>query len=123
MQVMEFSKGSGSAVALSLAANNADALAEEMRQVKAALLDWRAKHGDRCEMVMLTVVSAPEHHPAIEALIEQMYREEAELAPLLQSLCVQVALVNQRGKPAKEYALGKPAAAEVAKPKAWWRFW
>jgi hypothetical protein len=123
MQIMEFSKGSGSAVALSLAPETADAFAQELRQVKAALLDWRAKHGGRCEMVMLTVVSAPEHHPAIESLIEQVYREEAELSPLLQSVSVQVALLNQRGKSVKEYALGKTAVAEPAKPKPWWRFW
>jgi hypothetical protein len=54
MQVMEFSKGSGSAVALSLAPDSADAFTQELRQVKAALLDWRAKHSRRCEMVMLT---------------------------------------------------------------------
>jgi hypothetical protein len=102
MQVMEFSKGSGSAVGLSLAPDSADAFAQELRQVKAALLDWRAKHGSRCEMVMLTVVSAPEHHRAIESLIEQVYREEVELDPLLQSLSVKVALLNQRGKPVKE---------------------
>jgi hypothetical protein len=123
MQVIEFSKGSGSAVALSLAPDSADAFAQELRQVKAALLDWRAKHGGRCEMVMLTVVSAPENHPAIESLIEQVYREEAELAPLLQSVSVQLALLNPRGKPVKEYALGEPAAAESAKGKPWWRFW
>src|SRR5262245_66622137 len=117
MQVMEFSKGSGSAVALSLAPDSAEAFAQELRQVKAALLDWRAKHGGRCEMAMLTVVSAPENHPAIESLIEQVYREEAELAPLLQSVSVQVALLNPRGKPVKEYSLGKPAAGEPAQAK------
>jgi len=124
MQVMEFSKSSGwSAVALSLAPDSADAFAQEIRQVKAALLDWRAKHGGGCKMVIITIVSAPENHPAIESMIEQMYREEAELAPLLQSLSVQVALLNQRGKPLKEFGLGHPAAEEPAKPKPWWRFW
>lgn len=123
MQVMEFSKGSGSAVALSLAPDDVEAFAQELRQVKAVLLEWRAKHGGRCEMVMLTVVSAPENHTAIESLIEQVYREEAELAPLLQSVNVQVAMLNPRGKPVKEYTLGKPTAAEPVKPKPWWRFW
>jgi hypothetical protein len=122
MQIMEFSKGSGSAIGLSLAPDSADAFAKDLRQVKMALLEWRAKHGGRCEMVMLTVVSAPEIHPAIESLIEQVYQQESELAPLLQTLSVQVALLNQRGKPVKEYSLGKPTA-ELTKPKPWWRFW
>jgi hypothetical protein len=120
---MEFSKGSGSAVALSLAPANADAFAQELREVKAALLKWRDKHGRRCEMVMLTVVSALEHHPAIESLLEQVYSEEAELAPLLQSVSVQVALLNAEGKPVKEYALGKATPTAPARPKPWWRFW
>ncbi len=120
MQAMEFSKGSGSALALSLAPDSADAFARELRQVKAALLDWLAKHGGRCEMVMLTVVSAPEHHPAIESLIEKVYREEAELAPLFQAVGVQVALLNARSKPVKEYMLGSP---QQTKSRPWWRFW
>ena len=123
MQVMEFSRGSGSAVALSIAPASADAFAQELREVKTALLDWRVKHGGRCETVMLTVVSAPQIHPAIESLIEQVYHQEAELSPLLQSLSFQVALLNQRGKPVKEYALGRTAATEPIKPKPWWRFW
>src|SRR5262245_25585496 len=129
MQVMEFAKGSASAVAFSLAPASAAAFAQELRQVKGALLGWRAKHGERCEIVMLTIVSAPEHHSAIEALLEHVYREEAELAPLLQSLNVQVALLTRQGKQVKEYTLGEPRAAEAArrnetaKSKPWWRFW
>lgn len=123
MQVMEFSKGSGSALAVTLPIDNPEALNGEFRQVKAAILDWRAKHGPRCEMVMLTVVSAPEHHSDIESIIEKVYREEAELAPILQSLKVQIALLNSRGKPVKEYAFEKTASEQTAKPKPWWKFW
>jgi hypothetical protein len=100
-----------------------DAFAQEMRLVKRALLDWQVKHAGRCEMVMLTVSSTPEHHPAIASLIEQVYRDEAELGPLLQSLSVRVALLNERGEPMEEYALGEPTAANPAKRKPWWQFW
>ena len=62
MQAMEFSKGSGSALGLSLAPDSVDAFAQEFLLVKVALLDWRAKHGSRCETVLLTVVSAPDQH-------------------------------------------------------------
>jgi hypothetical protein len=116
MQVMEFARGSGSALAVSFASPSADAFAGEARQLKAALLDWRAKHGPRCEMVMLTVTAAPEHHPAIEALIGRIHRQEAELAPLFQSVSVRVALLNQQGKPVKEYTLGKQASAVATAP-------
>jgi len=123
MQVMQFAKESGVAIALSLTSDNADAFAQEMREVKAVLLDWQAKHGGQCEMVMLTVVSDPEHHAGIELLIQQVYRDEAELAPLLQSVNVQVALLNARGRPVKEFTLGRPTATQRARPKPWWQFW
>lgn len=121
MHVMEFSKGSGSAIALSLAPDDSNAFAQELRQVKAALLDWRAKHGSRCEMVMLTVVTPPEYHPAIESLIAQVYREETELAPLLQAVSVRVALLNPQGKPVKKYVLSSLLPQTKSRP--WWRFW
>jgi hypothetical protein len=121
MQVMEFSRGSGSALTLSLAPDSAEAFAQELRQVKAALLDWHSKQGSRCELIMLTVVSAPEHHAAIESQIEQVYRAETELASLFQRVGVQVALLDLRGKPAKEYTLGAPSPQ--TRPKPWWRFW
>ena len=101
-----------------------DAFTRELPKVKQALIDWKAKHGSRCEMVMFTVVSAPEHHTAIESVIQQVCRDEAELAPLLDSLEVRVALfINLGGESVKEYALAEAAPAKAAKAKPWWRFW
>jgi hypothetical protein len=121
MQVMEFSKGSGSAIAISLAHPSPHAFAEEFRQIQQALLAWRAKHGRHCEMVMFSIVSGPEHYAAIESLLEQVYDNEAELSPLLHSVQVKVALLNSRGKPVKKYSLGN--ARQEVKSKPWWRFW
>jgi len=103
---------------------NADAFAQELPNVKATLRDWKAKHGGRCEMVLFTVVSAPEHHTAIESMIQQVCHDEAELAPLLQSLEVRVALyINSEGEAVKEYVLAEAAPPKTAKVKPWWRFW
>jgi hypothetical protein len=123
MQVMEFSKGRDAALGITVAPESVDAFMVEFRNVKAALLDWKAKHQNRCERVMFTVVSASENHPAIEAVLKQVYDEEQDLSPLLKSVNVSVALLNARGKPVKEYSLGngRPQGAQHAKP--WWKFW
>jgi hypothetical protein len=124
MLVMEFAKGSAKALALEFYPENGDAFARELRRVKLALLDWKAKHGDRCETVMFTVVSAPEHHSAIESEIQRVCLDEAELAPLLRSLEVRVGLfVDPRGDPVKEYILAKVSRPNAPKARAWWRFW
>jgi hypothetical protein len=95
----------------------------EFRNVKAALLDWKAKHQDRCERVMFTVVSAPENHEAIESVLKQVYEDEQDLSPLLKAVNVDVALLNARGKPVREYSLGTAQRAAAAQGKPWWRFW
>jgi hypothetical protein len=124
MLVMEFSKGSARALALEFYPENVGAFTRELPRLKPALLDWKAKHGSACEAVMFTVVSAPEHHTAIESVIQQVCRDEADLAPLLRSLEVRVALfVNPDGEAVKEYSLAEAAPAKAAKAKPWWRFW
>ena len=88
MQVMEFSKGRNAALGITLTPESVDAFMAEFRNVKAALLDWRAKHQERCERVMFTVVSAPENHQAIESVLKKVYDDEQELSPLLTSVNV-----------------------------------
>jgi hypothetical protein len=102
MQVMEFLKGRNAALGITVAPESVDAFMAEFRNVKAALLDWKAKHQDRCERVMFTVVSAPDNHEVIESVLKQVYEDEHELSPLLKSVNVDVALLNARGKPVKE---------------------
>jgi hypothetical protein len=119
MKAMEFAKGRSSALALTLTAENADASTQEFRLVKQALLDWKAKHGGHCDMVMFSIVTTPEHFQVIESPLDRVYREEAELSPLLQSVNVEVALLNSRAEPLKKYSLPKQTAAS----KPWWKSW
>lgn len=121
MQIVELSKRSGFALALILTPANADAFADEMRVAKQALLDWKTNRGTRCDRVMLTVVCELEHQPAIEEAIGHIYHNEEQLAPLLQSVDVDVALLKPRGrsKAEKEYTLKRAAGHR----KPWWRFW
>jgi hypothetical protein len=123
MQVMEFSKGRNAALGVTVAPESVDAFRAEFRNVKIALLDWKTKHQDRCERIMFTVVSAPENHEAIEAVLKQVYEDEQDLSPLLRSVNVDVALLNARGKPVKEYSLGTAQRTAARQSKPWWRFW
>jgi len=123
MQAMEFSKGRDAALGITVAPDSVDAFMAEFPNVKAALLDWKAKHQARCIRVMITVVSAPENHETIESVLKQVYEDEQDLSPLLKSVNVDVALLNARGKPVKEYSLGVAQRAASAKGKPWWRIW
>jgi hypothetical protein len=123
MQAMEFSKGRDAALGITVAPDSVDAFVAEFRNVKAALLAWKAKHQDHCKRVMFTIVSAPDNHEAIEAVLKQVYEGEQDLSPLLKSVEVEVALLNASGKPVKEYSLGGPRFQETQQTKPWWKFW
>ena len=124
MLVMEFAKDSAQALALEFYPENAEAFSQKLPAVKAALLEWKAKHESRCEMVMFTVVGAAEHHFAIESLIRQAFNEDFKLASLLDSLEVRITfLVDPRGEPVNEFALAPSSSPVAAKAKPWWRLW
>ena len=123
MQVMEFSKDTGKALGITIAPESVEAFMAELRDVKAALLDWKARHQNRCDLVMFTIVCNPDNHAAIESALKQVYDEEKELSPLLKSVNVEVALLNKRGKPVREYSLGSRTTASSGQSKPWWKFW
>jgi len=123
MRAMEFSKGADAAIGITVAATSMDAFAAEVRVVKTALMEWKAKHQDRCAMVMLTVVAPPEHHGAIAAGLKKIYEEERDLSPLLQSVKVEVSMLDERGKPVKEFSFPRQIQARSRSGKPWWKFW
>jgi hypothetical protein len=120
MQVMDFSRGQNAAIGITITPKSLDAFMAEFRNVKAALLDWKAKHKDRCERVMFTVVSAPQDHEVIESVLRQVYEDEKDLSPMLRSVNVDVALLDSHGDPVKEYSLGTAQQAIApAQNKPW----
>jgi hypothetical protein len=124
MRVMKFCRGPARALALEFYPENVDEFLQELPKAKAALLDWRAEHGDRCEVVLFTTVSRAEHHAAIDSAIQQACRNENELAPLLRSLEVRVAFhIDPERDPVKDYVLAKAVPVAAVRPKPWWRFW
>jgi hypothetical protein len=119
MQVLEFSKGAGFALGVVLAVESPADFLVQMREIKAALLNWRSKHGDRCELVMFTITALDGKYDEVAHELDRVYREEAELSPLLQRLQVQVALLSRGGRAVKEYHLGQP----IPLNRPWWKFW
>ena len=124
MQVLEFARGSSKfALGIVLTPESPDAFTAEAPLVKRALVDWKAKHQDRCELVTFTIVSAPDNHDGIESCLRRIYDEEVDLSPFLRSLEVQVALLEPDGRPVKEYVMGTRPPVTPARRKPWWRFW
>jgi len=124
MQATRYSKGSARALSFLFHPESVHAFARELPQAKAALIDWRADHGDRCEMVLFCVVASSEHHAVIESMIQQACSDKGELEEVLQALEVRVALhISDDGEAIKEYSLLKAGQEKVAKARPWWRFW
>lgn len=80
-------------------------LESEFTQAKAGLLDWRQRRGPACGLVYFVFSGQPALHAFAEALFRDVYESETELAPLLQSVEVQVALLGEDGQPVKQFVL------------------
>jgi hypothetical protein len=122
MKALEFAKGRSRALGLTLAPGSPEAFVEELRTAKVALLDWRDNWGRDCDLVMWTVSIDPEHLEFVEETLRQIYDEETGLAPLLQSVRMQVNLLSQQGKPLKEFTL-EPQAISEKRTRPWWKVW
>jgi hypothetical protein len=111
MQIQEMEKkrgifGKSHALVVSVAPENDADFLEQWRHIGAALIQWKEHRKKDAETVMLTVVSDPKLHAGFKSIIQQIYTEEVTLSPLLKSLNVIVALLNQQGQPQEEYQLG-----------------
>ena len=123
MRALEFSDGSKQALGLVFASPDVGGFLEEMREAKAALLEWRETHGEACRSVMFTITAPLEHHEAIEAALDHVYEEEGDLSPLLHSLRAEAAFLNPSGRAIKEYSLRQPPEERQVKSRPWWKFW
>jgi hypothetical protein len=111
MQIQEMAKkrrffGKSYALVVSVAPKSDADFLEQWRHIGAALVQWKEYRKKDAETVMLTVVSDPKLHAGFKGIIQKIYTEEAALSPLLKSLNVMVALLNQGGQPQEEYQLG-----------------
>ncbi len=109
MNAIEMSKPStsgekdyGLTVTLTVAAMSE--LGRELRQAKEALLLWAAQRGDSARLVTFTIIAPEALHHECQDVLNRVYREEAELAPLLQAMGVKASLLDEKGKPRRSWS-------------------
>lgn len=93
-------------LAITAAPASEEHMLQELRHIKEAILNWRKDRGLDCETVMFTLVSDVALHPFLKYLLAQVYEGEQELSPILKSVKVPVALLDESGQPKEEYELG-----------------
>jgi hypothetical protein len=106
MQTIEGARGKNDYMAgLVFAVDSLEKFTSELREAKAALLAWQAKRQGGCKMVMFTITSPAELIETIERQLEQLRNEEVEIGPFLKTLQMQVAFLNNKGNPVKQYSV------------------
>jgi hypothetical protein len=119
MQVLQFRKDNGFALGLVLSVESVRDFLANMREVKAAILDWHTQHQNQCVFVMLTITVMDGQYDDVASELDRVYREEADLSPLLQGLQIEVALLSRGARAVKQYRLGQPVPGN----RPWWKFW
>lgn len=107
MKVHEFVKKSGLfskdyALSILVVVQPQDTLAQQLREVKQALVEWTELRGRKAKHIQLTVMAEESQHDECVSLLERVYEEEAVLAPLLQARQVQLGMLGLDGKPRRE---------------------
>src|SRR5262245_55859713 len=121
MQIMRFKRATGVALGITDAPGKFEDVPQSFREAKKALLEWKNQNGAACEMVMFTYVANPELHDQIADFLRKIRSEEQDLAPLLQSVAVQVSLLNKQGKPVQEFKIPAIQGRGADGPKPWWK--
>jgi hypothetical protein len=108
MQALEFTRKTGLfsksyALGLVVALGSNTTLESEFRHIKETVLQWVAKRGKTCGAIRLTVVLSPGEIPANKAVIDQVFREEADLGPIFQRLPFAVYFVDAHEQLLEEY--------------------
>jgi hypothetical protein len=88
-------------------------LESEFRHIKETVLNWTAHRGVACTAIKLTVVLSPPEVPANKALIDQVFYEEVELAPIFQQLPFGVYFVDANEQLIEEYVPEPPPEQRV----------
>ncbi len=119
MKTHELGDENSRTLGLMLAPESIAGLGEELRLAKAALLDWKARWGDKCAFVMWAVVIDSAHHEAVNDMLAKVYDEDKGLSPLLRSVRMQVKLLGKNGMVVTQYE----RLPVTKKPKPWWKVW
>jgi hypothetical protein len=105
MRVNEYSDGNTFALTISAVPGDVDDFANELKEIKATLCDWKNYRRQKCDLVVFVVLSNPKNHAEIESMLKGLCRKDTVLAPLLQSVKVQLNLMNEDAQSIKDYVL------------------
>jgi hypothetical protein len=94
------------ALAITIALEEGKTIESEFAEAKQALLQWHGRRGKRATTVMFAIVGGPQELSGAEQFLAEACRDDPELAPVLQSLSAEVALLDEDGNPVKEYKIG-----------------
>ncbi len=85
----------GFALGINLVVNDTVAFLKGFRIIVGDILQWKKKFGDSCEHIELTITSYAKDLQSIEEIIDKMYYDENKLAPIFQSLSLNVNYLNE----------------------------
>jgi len=75
----------------------------EFRLMKAAIVDWASKRGDKGILIVVNVVSSADLHEIFNDLLAKVYAQASSFAKLLQKRTLQVTLLDMEGNECDQY--------------------
>lgn len=82
----------------------------EFRLMKAAIVDWSSKRGDKGVLIIVNVVSSVEIHEIFNDLLAKVYAQTSSFSKALQRRTLQVTLLDMEGNECDQYEV-EPADA------------
>lgn len=83
----------------------------EFRLMKAAIVDWASKRGDKAVLIVVNVVSSSEIHDIFNDLLAKVYAQASSFAKVLQRRTLQVTLLDLEGNECDQYEVDPPDTA------------
>jgi len=108
MKVLEYENNKVSpvkyALSINLSVTSLDDLKSQFREVKEAIINWKAHRKDDSELILLSLEANEELHGELEEFVNLVYSGEKQLSPILSELSFKVQLFNKEGN-GYEYTL------------------
>ncbi len=112
-----FTRGYGCDVQIS--AVDPDDFSVRLREARGALIAWRDARGELCNALELSVAADPGMQLEADALLQELYHEDAEISPFLKRLDAAVTLCDRSGKKIMKYDWGRDKSPEP--PASRWK--
>ena len=110
MQIQEFAKKDGLfkksfAAIVSIAPDGEEHYLSELSQAGGALLEWKAKRGDKAKMVILTIVCDPPFAEDARHILTSIFEHTPQMAALAKDTEITVSIIDERETVLDEFAI------------------